>query len=131
MRDRKGPIGRATGIAEGVATVVRRRAHEREPHAVLYDTTGLSRLVSPEAEGFDALIDTAEALVELDAERRDSEADPLERAAADSEHPGGHTHPGAGRHTGGPTHPGAGRETAAGDEDDAGERPASKRRRNS
>ena len=119
MRDRKGPIGRATGIAEGVATVVRRRAHEREPHAVLYDSTGLSRLVSPEAEGFDALIDTAEALVELDAERRDAEADPLERAAADSEH------------TGGPTHPGAGRETAAADEDDAGERPASKRRRRS
>lgn len=113
MRDRKGPIGRATGIAEGVATVVRRRAHEREPHAVLYDSTGLSRLVSPEAEGFDALIDTAEALVELDAERRDAEADPLERAAADSEH------------TGGP------RETATDDEDDAGERPASKRRRNS
>ena len=113
MRDRKGPIGRATGIAEGVATVVRRRAHEREPHAVLYDSTGLSRLVSPEAEGLDALIDTAEALVELDAERRDAEADPLERAAADSEHPGGP------------------RETAAGDEDDTGERPASKRRRRS
>jgi hypothetical protein len=85
VRDRKGAIGRATGIAEGVATVVRRRAHERAPRAALYDSTGLSRLLSPEAEGFDALIDTAEALVELDAERRLSEEDPLEQAADASE----------------------------------------------
>lgn len=88
MRDRKGPIGRATGIAEGVATVVRRRAHERAPRAVLYDSTGRSRLLSPDAEGFDALIDAAEALVELDAERRLSEEDPLEQAADESEQAG-------------------------------------------
>lgn len=85
MRDRSGPVGRATGIAEGVATVVRRRAHERAPRALIYDTTGLARLVPRDADGFDALIDAAEALVELDAERRDSEADPLERAAAESD----------------------------------------------
>jgi len=81
MRERKGPIGRATGIAEGFATVVRRRAHERAPRAVLYDPTGLSRLVTPEADGFDALIDVAEEMVEVDAERRRAEEEPLEQAA--------------------------------------------------
>ena len=37
---RKGPIGRAAGLAEGVAATVRRMQRDREPRVLMYDATG-------------------------------------------------------------------------------------------
>lgn len=65
MRERKGPLGRATGIAEGVAAVVRRRQQDREPRLTVYDPRGLARLVQPASRGYDHVLDTAADLVDL------------------------------------------------------------------
>ena len=45
---RKGPIGRAAGLAEGVAATVRRMQRDREPRVLLYDSTGYARLLQPD-----------------------------------------------------------------------------------
>ena len=50
---RKGPIGRAAGLAEGVAATVRRMQRDREPRVLLYDATGYARLLQPEARGYE------------------------------------------------------------------------------
>jgi hypothetical protein len=62
---RKGPIGRATGIAEGVAAAVRRAQRDRAPRVLLYDEAGISRTLQPEAVGYDRVLDACEQLVEL------------------------------------------------------------------
>jgi hypothetical protein len=62
---RRGPIGRAAGLAEGVAATVRRMQREREPSVIVYDETGYARLVQPDGRGYEALLDTAERMVEL------------------------------------------------------------------
>ena len=49
---RKGPIGRAAGLAEGVAATVRRLQREREPLVLVYDETGYARLVQPNGRGY-------------------------------------------------------------------------------
>ena len=66
MREkRKGPIGRAAGIAEGVAATVRRMQREREPRVLVYDETGYARLVQPEARGHERIMEVAEEMVGL------------------------------------------------------------------
>jgi hypothetical protein len=66
MREkRKGPIGRATGIAEGVAAAVRRAQRDREPRVLLYDDTGISRTLQPDTAGYDLVLDACERLVAL------------------------------------------------------------------
>jgi hypothetical protein len=65
MRERKGPLGRATGIAEGVAAAVRRRQREREPRVLLYDEAGHSRLLRPEAREYGRVLEICDAMVEL------------------------------------------------------------------
>jgi hypothetical protein len=72
---RKGPIGRAAGIAEGVAATVRRLAREREPRVLVYDETGYARLVQPDGRGYERLLETAEQMVEL-VDQTDAEAGP-------------------------------------------------------
>jgi hypothetical protein len=62
---RKGPIGRAAGLAEGFAATVRRMQREREPRLLLYDETGYARLVQPDGRGYEDLLDTAERMVAL------------------------------------------------------------------
>jgi hypothetical protein len=62
---RKGPIGRAAGLAEGFAATVRRMQREREPRLLVYDETGYARLVQPDARGYEDLLDTAERMVAL------------------------------------------------------------------
>ena len=70
MRERrKGPIGRAAGLAEGVAATVRRMQREREPRVLVYDPTGYARLVQPEARGHDHIMDVAERMLALVAGR--------------------------------------------------------------
>ena len=64
---RKGPIGRAAGIAEGVAAAVRRMQREREPRVLVYDQTGYARLVQPEARGHERILEIGERMVEIAA----------------------------------------------------------------
>jgi hypothetical protein len=72
---RKGPIGRAAGIAEGVAATVRRMQREREPRVLVYDQTGYARLVQPDGRGYERLLATADRMVEL-VDESDAEAKP-------------------------------------------------------
>jgi hypothetical protein len=68
MKDRrKGPIGRAAGIAEGVAAAVRRMQREREPHVLVYDQTGYARLIQPEARGHERIMEIGERMVQVAA----------------------------------------------------------------
>ena len=76
MRERrKGPIGRAAGIAEGVAATVRRMQREREPRVLVYDETGYARLVQPDGRGYERLLQTADRMVEL-VDESEAEAKP-------------------------------------------------------
>ena len=71
----KGPFGRATAVAEGVAAAVRRRQRDREPRVLLYPRQGDPRVLAPGAKGHDAILDLAErmitALNEQEAAARD------------------------------------------------------------
>jgi hypothetical protein len=60
---RKGPIGRAAGLAEGVAATMRRMQREREPRVLVYDPAGYARLVQPEARGHDRIMELAEQML--------------------------------------------------------------------
>lgn len=62
---RKGPIGRAAGLAEGFAATVRRMQREREPRVLVYDETGYARLVQPDGRGYEQLLETADRMVLL------------------------------------------------------------------
>jgi hypothetical protein len=62
---RRGPIGRAAGLAEGVAATVRRLQREREPRVLVYDETGYARLVQPDARGHDRVLEIADRMVAL------------------------------------------------------------------
>ena len=62
---RKGPIGRATGIAEGVAAAVRRAQRDRAPRVLLYDEDGISRMLRADTAGYDLVLDACERLVQL------------------------------------------------------------------
>jgi hypothetical protein len=85
---RKGPIGRAAGLAEGVAATVRRMQREREPRVLVYDETGYARLVQPDGRGYERLLETAERMVEL-ADESEAEAKPrLGARRANREAPG-------------------------------------------
>ena len=76
MREkRKGPIGRAAGIAEGVAATMRRMQREREPRVLVYDETGYARLVQPDGRGYELLLQTAELMVDL-VDESEAEAKP-------------------------------------------------------
>jgi hypothetical protein len=69
---RKGPIGRAAGIAEGVAATVRRMQREREPRVLVYDQTGYARLVQPESRGHERILEIAERMVQIAAGEDDA-----------------------------------------------------------
>jgi hypothetical protein len=72
---RRGPIGRATGLAEGVAAAMRRGRREREPRVLVYDETGFARLVQSESRGFDEVLDAAERMLDLVEPPRRSQAE--------------------------------------------------------
>lgn len=66
MKERpKGAVARATAVAEGVASAVRRRQRDREPRVMLYVAPGEPRLLTPGAKGHDDLLDVAEAMLAL------------------------------------------------------------------
>jgi hypothetical protein len=79
---RKGPIGRAAGIAEGLAATVRRMQREREPRVLVYDETGYARLVQPDGRGYERLLETAERMVALVDEAEAAAKAKPRRAAA-------------------------------------------------
>jgi hypothetical protein len=90
---RKGPIGRAAELAEGVAATVRRMQREREPRVLVYDETGYARLVQPDGRGYELLLETAERMVVLvEAAEADSKARRGRRAEVEGE-TGGETKP--------------------------------------
>ena len=101
---RKGPIGRAAGLAEGVAATVRRLQREREPRVLVYDETGYARLVQPNGRGYERLLETAEKMVALVSEaeaeakprsvRRAEKAGEASRQSGNDDEP---QNPGAGR----------------------------------
>ncbi len=71
MKERRGAIARATGLAEGVAAAVRRRQREREPRLLLYDAAGHPRLLQPDARGYGRILEVCEQMVAVveEAER--------------------------------------------------------------
>jgi hypothetical protein len=69
---RKGPIGRAAGLAGGVAATVRRMQREREPRVLVYDESGYARLVQPEGRGHQRLLDVADRMVQIADEPGDA-----------------------------------------------------------
>ena len=70
MRERKGPLGRATGLAEGVAATVRRMQRDREPRVLVYDSAGSSRVLQAESRGYDRVLELCERMVELVDDRQ-------------------------------------------------------------
>lgn len=70
----KGPFGRATAVAEGVAAAVRRRQRDREPRVLLYRRAGDPRVLAPGAKGHDEILDLAERMIELVDEEQDGPA---------------------------------------------------------
>ena len=73
MRERrKGPIGRAAGLAGGVAATMRRMQREREPRVLVYDESGYARLVQPDGRGHQRLLDIADRMVQLADEPGDT-----------------------------------------------------------
>jgi hypothetical protein len=70
VKERKGPLGLAAGIAEEVAAAARRRQQGRSPRVVAYDAAGHSRLLAPDAQGYDELLAVCERLVGLAEEAR-------------------------------------------------------------
>ena len=62
---RRGPIGRATGIAESMGATVRRLQRDREPRVLVYDARGDPRLLQPASRGYDRVIDVCERMVTL------------------------------------------------------------------
>lgn len=81
MKERRGAVARATGIAESVAAAVRRRQQARLPRVLLYDRAGEPTLLRPQDAGYDEVVAAAELLVELVGEETGVEEemdDPLE-----------------------------------------------------
>jgi hypothetical protein len=85
---RKGPIGRAAGIAEGLAATMRRMQREREPRVLVYDETGYARLVQPDGRGYERLRETAERMVAL-VDEAEATAKAKSRRAAEVEEAAG------------------------------------------
>ena len=67
MKERRTTVARVAGLAESLASAMRRRQQGREPRVLLYDAGGNPRLLSPEAPAHGPLVDAADRLIELAA----------------------------------------------------------------
>ena len=65
MRERRGPFGRATELAESVMAGVKRRQAARAPKVLLYDEASRPRMLDASSEAGAALVETARAMVEI------------------------------------------------------------------
>jgi len=54
-------------LAEGVGATMRRMQRERESRVLLYESSGIARLVAPGTRGHDEILDVAQRMVELEA----------------------------------------------------------------
>jgi hypothetical protein len=61
----RGAMARATYVAEGVATAMRRRQRDREPHVLLYRRPGDPRVLAPGAKGQDRVLEVADQMLAL------------------------------------------------------------------
>jgi len=66
MRSR-GPLDAVTGVVGDAAAGLRRRREARRPYVKLYDEAGGVRLVDPDDERAQALLDAAGAMVDAAA----------------------------------------------------------------
>jgi len=87
----KGPLGRATAVAEGVAAAVRRRQRDREPHVMLYRRAGDPRVLAPGAKGHDEILELSERMIALvdEEDRPRPRGDAASRRTARSKRMGG------------------------------------------
>ncbi len=69
MKERRGAVGRASGIADQLSAAMRRRQQSRESRVLVYDADGQPRLCRPGSEGHEALLATSERMVALVLER--------------------------------------------------------------
>jgi hypothetical protein len=69
-KERKGPLGAVTGLAEDLVATMRRRQHDREPRVVVYDVAGHARVI-PDGDERDGLLDLAEDMVALTGGERE------------------------------------------------------------
>jgi hypothetical protein len=78
VKDRRGAIGRATGIAEGMAATMRRIQRERLPRVVVYDVEGEPTVLQPHSRGYERVLEAAERMVEAIGRERDRRQRPEE-----------------------------------------------------
>jgi hypothetical protein len=84
VKDRRGAIGRATGIAEGMAATMRRIQREREPRVMIYDVEGEPTVLQPHSRGYERVLEAAELMVEAVGRERERERERRRQASADS-----------------------------------------------
>jgi hypothetical protein len=65
VKERKGAIGRATGIAETVVAGIRRRQQARAPRVLLYDDDGRPRTLDAAGDATLEILVTAQEMVAL------------------------------------------------------------------
>jgi hypothetical protein len=65
MKERRGPLGRATELAESVMAGMKRRQAARAPKVLLYDESSRPRMVDASSEAGAALVETARAMLEI------------------------------------------------------------------
>lgn len=65
MKERAGRVGRVGELAAELAAAARRRQQQREPRVVLYDAAGHGRVLAPDHESYEGLLEAGEALIEL------------------------------------------------------------------
>ena len=68
MKERRGTVGRLTGLAEGVAASARRRQRGRAPRVLVYDAEGHPQAVPAEGPSFERIVLAAERMIALAAE---------------------------------------------------------------
>jgi hypothetical protein len=65
VKERRGPLGQLSGLAENVVGAVRRRQRDREPRVILYDADGHPQVLRPSADEHPDIVETADGLIEL------------------------------------------------------------------
>jgi hypothetical protein len=89
VKERKGPFGLMVGgIVDSVVQTARRRAHDREPRALIYDASGRPRLLKADDPGREELVATGGRLIELlgpSLVEEDPDAEDLAAAEAETQ----------------------------------------------
>jgi hypothetical protein len=81
MKDRRGPIGRATELAGSVVAGVKRRQQARSPKVMLFDAGGRPRTLDPGSPAAEGLIGVGQRMTALALPPADAGDDPLDPPA--------------------------------------------------